>query len=139
MPLILYGRIFAAAGAFVNESRTVGRLYRSTDNGSIWQQVYQAIGQKFLYCLTITPNGDLFIGGSYPEVDKGFVDGSTDGGDNWNQNILIPMAGPVYALSYDIFGYVYAASRQNKIFSFLNVNASYSTIWQIIKCPNGYY
>ena len=69
---------------FVGTSKE-GRIFRSSDNGDNWSQVYNSsVSSNITNCLLYTPSGSVLAG-----LDGTGIVRSTNNGDTWNTTSLV--------------------------------------------------
>ncbi|MBK8920597.1 MAG: T9SS type A sorting domain-containing protein [Saprospirales bacterium] len=134
------GYILVAASGFDAGSHGgfVGGIYKSSDNGFIWDSLYRdfdlnTFSMSNHYCLTIDAQGDIFAGISYwPEPDSVKIIRSADGGQTW-----APASGGippgdldthVLSLAADSGGRLFAGLSNGLLFRSENKGASWDSL-----------
>jgi len=90
------GQIFAGMGS--------GGIFRSTNNGNSWTQVFGSQNKGWVKTLSINANGHIFAGLFY-----GYVFRSTNNGDSWTEVLSVPEVN-VYCLSINSSGHVFVGT-----------------------------
>jgi photosystem II stability/assembly factor-like uncharacterized protein len=100
-------------------------IYFSHDDGNTWDYPYSGVQYSSQYSTTITPKGDLFVGGMVGTGSR-----STDNGKSWTNIHIGPenMGYSIPQISYDSKGNLFAYTTQGILYRSIDNGDSWQSI-----------